>query len=670
MSSSQLKDVKDDIDVREDLVLALPEAAHGASGSDVPAPTSSDEQRADASNNNGDSVELTDQTNFLPTRQVIMVFLGLSIALMCSFLDQTIVATALASIEEDLNGGTIGAWVATSYLLTRLCSLASTPLYGRWSDVFGRKVVMLFALAVFLVFSLACALARTMLQLIVFRAFQGIGGGAIITMTLIIVSDIVSLKERGKFMGINEAIIALSNGVGPILGGVISECTRWVFYLNLPLASLAIVTCVWLLPQKKVHGDMRKKLLQIDYVGSLLTVVSSILLLHVHASVIRGGVSYGWVSAPVLVPLILGVVVYALFVFWEAKMAKFPIVPVFIFRYKTVVGVFIVTLMKYLLYYVPQYLQLVRGMSPTKSSLLLLPFLAPIAFCVFTCGQITARTGHYRYLVIAGYSLWTVAQGLQCTIRQNSSEGKIIGSLLMAGIAAGMTFQTTLLAAQAAVSRQQMAVVTAVRNYLRLFGSCIALGVCSSLINNSLREAAQSVGLSSQQIAILLNDPTSVKNDNAGISDAALKVIIKGYSDGFRGVFYLTVAATGVGWLASVFLIQQHELSRADDKELKEAAKEAQRIKKLEKGQYLQTEWILMQCSAGTLGSWSRLRVREIQKVRSTGRAVACNALRATRNVTQVTVWLASSGGTRGYGTVGVYILAKITPDHFALRSS
>ncbi|EPS99206.1 hypothetical protein FOMPIDRAFT_1060977 [Fomitopsis schrenkii] len=594
-------------DVREEAVLA-PLEASGASGSDAPVPASVD-QKAEAPEEkpDGDSPELTDQTNFLPTRQASATS-HLFPVLCLTGPESNSVATALPSIEESLHGGTIGAWVATSYLLT---SLASTPLYGRWSDIFGRKGVMLFALAVFLVFSLACALARTMIQLIVFRAFQGIGGGAIITMTLIIVSDIVSLKDRGKFMGINEAIIAVSNGVGPILGGIISQYTtwRWVFYINLPLAALAIATVVWLLPQKKVHGDIRKKLSQIDYVGSLLTIISSVLLL---LGLNWGGVSYGWVSAPVLVTLILGVVVYALFLYWEAKMAKFPIVPVFIFRYKTVVGVFIATLMNgttffALLYYIPQYLQLVRGMSPTRSSLLLLPFLAPIAICVFTCGQITARTGHYRYLIIAGYSLWTVAQGLQCTIRENSSEGKIIGYLFMAGLASGMTFQTSLLAAQAAVSRQQMAVVTAVRNYLRLFGSCIALGICSSLINNALRQAAQNVGLSSQQIAILLNDPTSVRGDSIGLSDSEMKTIIAGYARGFSGVFYLTVAATGVAWLASVFLIGQHELTRADDKELKQAAKEARRRKKVEKGEVEQdAEKAEVEPAVGETAEWSQ----------------------------------------------------------------
>ncbi|KZT66693.1 hypothetical protein DAEQUDRAFT_443061 [Daedalea quercina L-15889] len=198
-----------------------------------------------------------------------------------------------------------------------------------------------------------------------------------------------------------------------------------------------------------------------------------------------GGVSYGWTSAPVLVTLILGVIIYSLFLVWEAKMAKIPIVPDGYRRIHCYAGESGTTFFS-LLYYFPQYLQLVRGMSPTRLSLLLLPFLVPIAFCLFTCGQIAARTGHYRYLVIAGYSLWTVAQGLQCTIHQTSSGKKIIGSLFMAGVAAGMRFQTTLLAAQAAVSRQQMAVVTAVRNHLRLFGPCIALGIYSSLINTAV----------------------------------------------------------------------------------------------------------------------------------------------------------------------------------------
>ncbi|EKM58038.1 uncharacterized protein PHACADRAFT_252002 [Phanerochaete carnosa HHB-10118-sp] len=427
-----------------------------------------------------------------------------------------------------------------------------------------------------------------MIQLIIFRAFQGIGGGAIITMFMIIVSDIVSLKDRGKYQGISEAVAALSNGFGPVIGGLFSQYTtwRWAFWINLPLGGIAIAVGIWVLPLKKVHGDMRQKLVQIDYVGSLLTTVSSILLL---LGLNWGGVTQPWVSAPVLVPLFLGVVVFVLFLFWEAKFTKLPIIPMHIFKVKTVSGVYISTMMNgmtffSILYYVPQFLQLVRGSTPVTSSLLLMPFLAPISFVVFLCGQYTSRTGHYRNLVIFGYGLWCIAQGLQSTINEHSSVGKIVGTLLMAGVASGFTFQTSLLAAQAAVPRHEMAVVTGVRNFVRLFGSTIALAICASLVNNTLRTAVRPLGLSADQIAALLNDPTIINRSSALDLDANSKaVVIAAYTKGFHSVFYLTVTCTGIAFLASVFMIEQHELNRADDQELKRQAKEKLAKRKLEK---------------------------------------------------------------------------------------
>ncbi|EPQ54241.1 MFS general substrate transporter [Gloeophyllum trabeum ATCC 11539] len=533
--------------------------------------------------------ELTDQTNFLPTRQVITVYLGLSVALACSFLEQTIVATALPRIASDLHSGSESSWVPTAYLLT---SLAFTPLYGRWSDIFGRKVVLLAALAVFFIFSLACALAQTMIQLIVFRAFQGIGGGGKVILKIMLqspsvshVSDIVSLKDRGKYQGINEAIAAVSNGVGPILGGVFSQYTtwRWAFWLNLPLGGAAIVVCLWLLPLKKVQGDMKSKLMKIDYVGSGLTILSSILLLVQSG---RGGVTYPWLSAQVLVPLILGVIVLAGFVVWEARYAALPIVPVHIFKYRTVNGVYISTLLNGMtffavLYYVPQFLQLVQGEKPMQSSLLLLPFLCPI-------GQITARTGIYRPMVILGYALWTVGQGLLTMVNEHTSKGLIIGALLICGLASGFTFQTSLIACQAAVPRHDMAVVTGVRMFVRLFGSTITLAICATIINNTLRTALQPLNLSSDQLSAILNDPTiinanSYSTSTIQLSDADRSAIVAGYSKGFTRVFYLTVAYTIIATLAAVFLIQQHELKRADDDELKKAAEELLRQKKMRK---------------------------------------------------------------------------------------
>ncbi|KAI0701349.1 MFS general substrate transporter [Cytidiella melzeri] len=523
-----------------------------------------------------DTVELVDQTNFLPTRQVITVFIGLSVALACSFLDQTIVATALPRISSDLHGGRSSSWIATAYLLT---SLSLTPLYGRWSDIFGRKQVLLVSLSVFLVFSLACALARTMTQLIIFRALQGIGGGAIITMVLIIVSDIVSLKDRGKYQGINEAVIALSNGFGPVIGGLFSQYTtwRWAFWINLPLGGIAILVGIWLLPLKSVKGDMREKLLRIDYVGSLLTICSSVLML---LGLNWGGTTYSWTSTPVLVSLILGGVFLALFVYWEANYAALPIVPVHIFRNKTVLGVFMVTAMNgmtffSILYYVPQFLQLVRGNSPVTSSLLVVPFTGPIALVVFSVGQYTSRTGKYRYPIVIGYGLWSIAQGLQSTIDEQSSTGKIVGLLLMAGLASGLTFQTSLIAAQAAVSRREMAVVTGVRNFVRLFGSTIALAICASIVNNTLRSEILPLNLSADQMNALVDDPTIINDPSKiNLSVEEKRAVIAGYTKGFHSVFYLTLACTLVAFLAAVLLIQQHELNREDDKELKRQGKE------------------------------------------------------------------------------------------------
>ncbi|TFK49175.1 MFS general substrate transporter [Heliocybe sulcata] len=580
-------------------IVTMPEAAQ-TGGPDAPLPTAIEGKKPSLP-----AADLEDQTNFLPTRQVITVFLGLSVALACSFLDQTIVATALPKISSELHSGRESSWVATAYLLT---SLAFTPIYGRWSDVFGRKVVLLFSLSFFLVFSLACALARTMIQLIVFRAFQGIGGGAIITMVLIIVSDIVSLKDRGKYQGIQEGTIAISNGIGPILGGIFSQYTtwqvvlstqnllvhltracyarRWCFYINLPMAGLAIFVSIMLLPLKGVKGNMKEKFMKIDYVGSFLTILSSILIL---IALTWGGVTYPWASAQVLVPLFLGVLVLAGFFVWEAKYAVLPIIPVHIFRHKTVSGVYICTLCNgmtffAILYYVPQFLQLVKGSSPIYSSLLMLPFLAPIAIVVFLNGTFTSRTGHYRYNILIGYVLWSIAQGLQSTINENSSTGKIAGTLLMGGLASGFTFQTTLIAAQACVSRSEMAVVTGVRNFVRLFGSTISLAICASIIGNQLRSALNGLSLSSETVANILNDPTVINSSDSGLTESAKAVIIQGYTRGFQGVFYLTIACQVLSFFSALFLIQQHELTRAGDADMKQAAKEKFKREKAAKG--------------------------------------------------------------------------------------
>jgi MFS family permease len=408
-------------------------------------------------------------------------------------------------------------------------------------------------------------------------------------MTLIIISDIVSLEDRGKYQGINEAVIAISNGVGPVLGGVFSQYTtwRWAFWINLPLTGIAIAVSIWLLPLKAVKGNAREKLLKIDYVGSGLTILGWVLIL---LGINWGGVTYPWTSGAVLAPLLLGVATIAVFMLWEAKFAQLPIVPVHIFKYKTVVGVYLCTAMNGMtfftvLYYVPQFLQLVRGYNSVTASLLTLPILAPVAVFVFISGQIVARTGRYRTLIIGGYMVWTISQGLQSTIDRYTSPAKIAGFLLIGGVGSGFTFQTSLLAAQAAVPRHEMAVVTGVRNFLRLLGSTLALAIAGALVNNALRSALSPLGLSAEEVNTLLDNPTAINDPSFRdtLTIAQRDAVIAGYSRGFKSVFYMTVACMVIATLSAVFLIGHHDLKRSDDQKLKEESIQRLQDKKMKR---------------------------------------------------------------------------------------
>ncbi|KAH7100050.1 MFS general substrate transporter [Auriculariales sp. MPI-PUGE-AT-0066] len=517
--------------------------------------------------------QIEDQSAFLPARQIMLVFLALSTAVSMGFMDQTIVAAALPRIADDLHSGKLKDYVATSYLLT---SLAFTPLYGRWSDILGRKAVLLGALTWFAFTSMACALAQTMIQLIVFRALQGIGGGGLITMALIIISDIVSLRDRGRYMGIIDIIVIISGSLGSFLGGVFSQYAtwRWAFWINLPLSVMSAAVSIWLLPLKGVSGNMREKFLKIDYMGSALTVASSVLIL---VGLNWGGVTYPWASAAVLVPMLVGGLVFALFVVWEGRFAKVPIIPLGIFKYPTVVGMCICILMSgmtmfTMMYFIPQFFQLVRGATYLHASLIAMAFLAPISAVVFVAGQISTRTGHYRWLIIVGHALWCLAQGLMCRVTVQTTDAYIIGMLILAGAASGLVLQTALLGAQAAVPRHEMAVVTGMRNFVRLIGNTIGLAAAGAIVSNALRHGVSTSDISSDMISKLLDDPATVnaQGKDALLTELQREIVVNAYLEGFRGVFYMAVACQVVATLSAVLLIKQHDLQRADDHKLKE----------------------------------------------------------------------------------------------------
>ncbi|GAA5969764.1 hypothetical protein JCM11641_008035 [Rhodosporidiobolus odoratus] len=541
---------------------------------------------------------LQDQTNYMPVRQILVVFLSMQLAVLLSFLDQTIVSTSLPNISAAFNAGRSSSFVAAAYLLTQT---AMQPVWGRLSDVFGRKITLICCVVIFTIGSLACALAQSMLQLIIFRGMQGFGGGGLLTLVLIIVSDIVSLKDRGKYQGVTEITIAIGNGVGPIIGGVMAQklTWRWCFWINLPIAGASIVVIALFLPLKKVTGSTKEKLLKIDYGGALLTIAATVLVI---LPLNWGGTSFPWVSGPVLGCLFAGIFTFVLFMLWEWKVAKIPVVPPFIFKQRTVAAIFASTFFSGAtilcqLYYLPQYFQVCRGDSAIRSGVLIIPQLVTTTVFVFISGQLVARTGEYKPSICVGYAVWAIGLGLLSTLHENTSTAKVVGYQLLNGAGQGQTLQTSMVAAQAAVARSEMSVVTSVRNFMRSLGGTVFLVIASAIINNTLRSRLNPLGFSPTLIDALIDDPTGIWRTSSSTSSASSSAsllnlpqsqkdqIIAGYVRGFHILFWMLTGFIAVNFVVAVTLIERHDLRRKDEEALKQRGKDwVDRQKEKKKG--------------------------------------------------------------------------------------
>ncbi|KAL7277563.1 hypothetical protein ACG7TL_008486 [Trametes sanguinea] len=533
-------------------------------------------------------VTLTDQTNLLPRRKVIAVFFGLSLCILVSTLDSTIVATALPTISAAFNAGSIVSWVPSAYFLT---STAFQPIYGRFSDIFGRKATLCMAMGIFMIGSLAAGFSQTIIQLIVLRGLAGAGGGGIVSMAQIVISDVVSLRDRGKYQGIIGVVVAFGFAVGPLLGGVLAEKAgwRWCFWVTLPVSACAVAVVLLILPLKAVEGNIAQKLAAVDYLGTALTLMSCTLII---LPLIWGGVTFPWTSPVVLAPLFAGALVVALFCLWEWKGARLPIVPMYIFKRVTVTGVYITMLINGFvfysaLFYLPQYFQVGLGYSAIRSGIFLLPVLVSQTLASFISGQIITWTGRYRATIYIGFGIWAVACGCLSTVTPATPKGLLVFFMLLAGTGAGGTLQTTTVAAQASVSRRDMSVVTAVRNFIRLLGGTLSLAIGATIINNSLRHYMTSIGLHSSTISTIVDDPTVLGARTAatdstlgdlGISAEVADRILGAYIKGFRSVFLLNASLNAVATVAAIALIRHTDLNRGDEDELrKQAAEESAR---------------------------------------------------------------------------------------------
>jgi EmrB/QacA subfamily drug resistance transporter len=424
----------------------------------------------------------TGRSRQLNQRELRIVLGGLMLGMLLAALDQTIVATALPTIVGDLGGLNHLSWVVTAYLLT---STAVTPLWGKLSDLYGRRGTFQAAIAIFLAGSMLSGLSQNMGELIGFRALQGLGGGGLMALAMAIVGDLVPPRERGRYQGYFGAVFALASVGGPLLGGYFTDqlSWRWIFYVNLPLgvAALAVTTVVLRIPFRRVRR-------RIDYLGSVLLVAA---VSCVVTATTWGGITFPWGSAQIIGLAVAAVVLLALFVAWEARTSE-PILPLHLFRNPIfTVACAITGLLGLALFgavvYLPEYLQVVRGASAISSGLQLMPLTLGIVVASAGSGQLVSRTGRYKVFPIVGATLLTAGFWLLTHIQAATSTAVLSGWMLVIGLGIGCIMQIAVLAVQNAVTYQDLGTATSATVFFRLLGGSLGTALFGAVLLNRLQ---------------------------------------------------------------------------------------------------------------------------------------------------------------------------------------
>ncbi|KAK6461232.1 major facilitator superfamily domain-containing protein [Scheffersomyces coipomensis] len=523
--------------------------------------------------------------NILPTKKLMICLFALSLGLFTAFADQTSITIALSNISKDLNAETTINWAGTASLLANcVCQV----LFGRLADIFGRKNILLTSLGILAIADLACGFAQTGVQFYIFRAFAGIGQGGIQSLTMVMLSDICTLKQRGRYQGILGSQVGLGNALGPfIMSGFIEHSSWRNFYHMMPPLIVLVMITVWYLIDSKRNAQQlndvlsrREKFRKIDYLGMLFSTASLTLLL---IPISGGGSTYAWDSSIVIAMFVVGGLCFVGFLIIEWKVPKLPMIPLGLFTrfsLSLLLGTNFLYGMAYyaFTYYLPYYFQIVRGLDSIHSSVILLPLVLTQSIFSITAGQLMSYTGHYYFIVVFGYGIWTVACGLCLLFDDTTTWGVVSGILIIMGIGVGFIFQPSMVAVQSLAKKAERAVVISARNVLRSFGGAVGIAVASLIVSNSLLE----------QIKVeekLDNIPTSYLNylkshiftriEISNLDPSQVQIIKDMYMKAIKDFFYLCVPLLGICFVGSLF-VKDHGLHCID--EIPEAKKETSKV--------------------------------------------------------------------------------------------
>ena len=472
----------------------------------------------------------------LTHRQILTILAGLMSAMFLASLDQTIVSTAIRTIADDLHGLDAQAWVTTAYLMA---STISTPLYGKLSDIYGRKPFFLVGICIFVAGSLLCSTATSMYMLAAFRGLQGLGAGALMSLSLAIIGDVIPPRDRAKYQGYMLAVFGTSSVLGPVIGGFFANVTsflgvtgwRWVFLINVPIGVLALILVSLTLTVTNVRSDHR-----IDWAGAATIVLALVPLLLVAEQ----GREWGWGSTSALTCYVVGAVGLVLFVLAERRAGEEALIPLRLFRNRTIAltilgGVIVGMAMFGAMMTLPLYMQIVHGASPMKSGLMMLPLVLGMMSASIASGQLISRTGRIRRFPIIGTVLLAIGFFLLSTIDADTPLWLVMVFMLVCGLGLGNCMQPLTLIIQNAVGPREIGVATSSATFFRQMGGTVGVAVFLSILFSRVG------GAIGEQMRDASADGTLQTGIREGLADPALQSdpqaysVVKGLADPSAG---------------------------------------------------------------------------------------------------------------------------------------
>ena len=512
----------------------------------------------------------SDPSGTFSHQQIMVIIGGLMAGMLLAALDQSIVGTALPVIVSDLGGLNHLSWVVTAYLLT---STAMTPLWGKISDLYGRRIIFQLTIIIFLIGSALCGLSQNMPQLIAFRAIQGIGGGGLMAIAFAIIGDVIPPRERGRYQGYFGAVFGLSSVAGPLLGGWITDTIswRWIFYINLPIGAVALVVTSIALKMPVIKRNHK-----IDYLGASMIVAGvTSLLLYLNWA----GEHYGWTDPNALMLVGLAIVFTIAFVFVEFR-ADEPIIPMRLFRNQIfTVGNIFGFLIGFAMFggaiYLPLYFQAVMGMSPTRSGLAMLPMVIGIFSMSIVSGQLITRTGKYKIYPIIGSVILIASLILLSTIKMDTAYWVIAIYAYLFGTGLGLAMMTIVTPIQNAVEMRDMGVATSSTTFGRSLGGAIGVAlfgaILSTRLGHYLLEAFSKVGGAASSVNINSNDVSALQS----LPEPTRTLVLTAYTHAITDIFLVAIPIIVIALIVVCFMkeipLRAHQLTVADE----EAAKAA-----------------------------------------------------------------------------------------------